>query len=205
MLRSMLELEPDLKVLGVAADGREAIRLASQLRPEVVIMDIAMPRLNGLEATRQIVRLLPNTRVVILSAHGDDAYRSRAAEAGAAAYLLKTITLEGLCETIRKVKSHGWAGRPGAQPAERVSEMPQAKVESPFGGLTSREVEVLQLIAEGYPNKAIAAHLGITLKTVGNHREHLMAKLDIHDAASLTRYAIREGIIQSGGLGELLG
>lgn len=201
-LRCRLELETDLKVVGEADDGRQAVMLAAKLRPEVVIMDIGMPGLNGLEATRQIMRLVPTTRVLILSAHGDDAYRARAMEAGAAAYLLKTGSLEGLCVAIRKLKPNGWAGRPGVQPVG--SEMRKRKVESPSRGLTSREVEVLQMIAESYPSKAIAAHLGITVKTVSNHREHLMAKLDIHDAASLTRYAIREGIIQTGGLGEIL-
>lgn len=204
-LRRRLELEPDFKVVGEAADGSEAVMLASKLRPGVVIMDISLPRLNGLEATRQIMRILPTTRVLILSAHGDDAYVARAAEVGAASYLLKSESLEALCEIIREAKPSARTRSWDSQEAKTVSEMQKGKLDSLHSGLTSREVEILQLIAEGYPNKGIAAHLGITLKTVGNHREHIMAKLDIHDAAGLTRYAIRTGIIESGGLGGMLG
>ncbi len=199
--RKMLELEADLQVVGEAEDGREAIALVKKLRPEVVLMDIAMPRLNGLEATRQVLKAFPDTKVIMLSAHSDDAYIKDATAAGAVGFLLKQSSSHLVCEAIRQVQK----GKPFFSPtvARRLRQLedqpPKRAGGSPSRNarLTSREVEVLQLIAEGKANKETAAELGISMKTIEKHREHLMQKLDIHDTAGLTRYAISAGIIES--------
>jgi DNA-binding NarL/FixJ family response regulator len=199
--RKMLELENDLQVVGEAQDGRQAVAMVKELRPAVVLMDIAMPRLNGLEATRQVLKAVPATKVLILSAHSDDAYITEATDFGAVGFLLKQTSSHVVCEAIRQVqkgntffgpavarrlhqlkgKSPGRAGRPQSRNAR----------------LSSREMEVLQLIAEGKANKESAAELGISIKTVEKHREKVMSKLNIHDTAGLTRYAISAGIIES--------
>ncbi len=199
--RKMLELEPGLEVVGEAQDGRQAVALVKKLRPEVVLMDIAMPRLNGLEATRQILQAVPATRVLMLSAHSDAAYVQDANEAGAMGFLLKQTSAHMVCEAIREVQKGNYyicpllakRLRERARPSPVRSGLPPPR----SFGLTAREMEVLQLIAEGKANKETAAELGIGLKTVEKHREHLMAKLDIHDTASLTRYAISAGVIES--------
>ncbi len=199
--RNMLELEDDLEVIGEAQDGRQAVALAKKLRPAVVLMDIAMPLLNGLEATRQVLKALPTAKVLILSAHSDDAYVKNATESGAVGFLLKQTSAHSVCQAIREVHQ----GKTFFDPSisKRLDQLhPQsprrAKMFSKKAArLTSREMEVLQLIAEGKANKETAAELGIGLKTVEKHREHLMEKLDIHDTAGLTRYAIGAGIIES--------
>ena len=197
----MLELEADLEVVGEAQNGRQAIALAKKLRPHVVLMDIAMPQLNGLEATRQLLKTLPATRVIMLSAHGDDAYVENATDAGAAGFLLKQTSAHDVCRAIREV----YQGKTYFSPsiARRFQKFNPlltgraGKLGQKARQLTSREMEVLQLIAEGKANKETAAELGIGVKTVEKHREHLMLKLDIHDTAGLTRYAISVGIIES--------
>lgn len=200
-LRKMLELEDGFVVIGEAQDGRAAVALAKKLRPNVVLMDIAMPELNGLEATRQILKSVPDTKVLMLSAHSDDAYVQNAADSGAMGFLLKQTSAQDVCHAIREIakgnqfftasvsKRHNRLnptsfGRSGATGKKAVQ-------------LTSREMEVLQLIAEGNANKQTASQLGIGIKTVEKHREHLMQKLDIHDTAGLTRYAISAGVIES--------
>jgi two-component system, NarL family, nitrate/nitrite response regulator NarL len=199
--RSLLKHERDIKVVGEAETGRQAVQLTRKLRPEVVVMDIAMPLLNGLEATRQILKAFPATKVLILSAHSDDAYVKNATEAGAMGFLLKQSSSHYVCQAIREVQKGNTFFSPSI--ARRVHDQYQ---KSPDGArllkkrsnrLSSREVEILQLIAEGKANKEIAAELGISIKTVEKHREHLMAKLDIHDTAGLTRHAIAAGIIES--------
>jgi DNA-binding NarL/FixJ family response regulator len=199
--RKMLELENDLEVIGEAQDGRQAVALVKKLRPNVVLMDIAMPRLNGLEATRQVLKDTPAAKVLMLSAHSDDAYVQTATEAGAVGFLLKQTSAHEVCRAIREVH----AGKTFFNPAisrrrDRLTPSSPGRHglhDKRIAQLTSREMEVLQLIAEGKANKETAAELGIGIKTVEKHREHLMEKLDIHDTAGLTRYAISAGIIEN--------
>jgi DNA-binding NarL/FixJ family response regulator len=200
-LRVLLEAEADMAVVGEAQDGRQAVEMVVQLRPAVVVMDIAMPLLNGLEATRQILEAVPTTRVLILSAHSDEEYVERVTGLGAAGYVLKQSSLEDLASAIRTAH----AGKTYVSPSislrsrRRTSETPRRRSgvqpTTPMR-LTSREAEVLQLVAEGKANKQTAAALGISIKTVEKHRQSLMTKLDIHDVAGLTRYAIAIGSIE---------
>jgi DNA-binding NarL/FixJ family response regulator len=200
-LRTLLEAEGDIDVVGEAETGRQAVQLTRKLRPAVVVMDIAMPLLNGLEATRRIREALPATKVLILSAHNDDAYVEQVIALGASGYLIKQTSAHVLSKAIREVQK----GRTFFSPAiskrlrARARKSPDAEGarKSERAGLSSRELEVLQLIAEGKANKESAAELGISIKTVEKHRQHLMEKLNIHDTAGLTRYAISTGIIES--------
>ena len=198
--RKMLELEDDIEVVGEASDGRQAIALARKLQPDVVIMDIAMPLLNGLEATRQLLKALPGAKVLMLSAHSDDAYVKNATDSGAVGFLLKQTSAHDVCLAIREVHAGKMFFSPSiSQRRHRLNVAPleRGPLNKKTAQLTSREMEVLQLIAEGSANKQIAAELGIGIKTVEKHREHLMEKLDIHDTAGLTRHAISAGIIES--------
>jgi DNA-binding NarL/FixJ family response regulator len=199
--RKMLDLEDDLEVVGEAQDGRQAVAMAKKLRPDVVLMDIAMPLLNGLEATRQVLKAVPGTKVVILSAHSDDAYVSNATESGAVGFLLKQTSAHDVCRAIKEVQKGKTFFSPSiARHFDRLHPQVPGRtgaINQKLTTLTSREMEVLQLIAEGKANKETAAELGIGMKTVEKHREHLMQKLDIHDTAGLTRYAISAGIIES--------
>lgn len=200
-LRKLLETEGDLDVVGEATTGRQAVTLAQKLHPDVIIMDIAMPQLNGLEATRQIRQLVPAAKVIILSAHCDDAYVEHVTELGVAGYLIKQTSAHILAATIREVQK----GKVVYDPAiskhlrQRKQDVLKQKGESgtKISRLSSREVEILQLIAEGKANKQMAVDLGISVKTVEKHRDRLMHKLDLHDTAGLTRYAISAGIIES--------
>jgi len=197
--RSLLEREHDMKVIGEAKNGRQAVQLARNLRPEVVVIDIAMPLLNGLEAARQIRRAVPDAKVLILSAHSDDAYVEQMAALGAAGFLLKHTSSHDLAEAIREVqKGHVFfAPSISKQVKDRSQKPSDPEGSKKSNRLSSREIEVLQLIAEGKPNKQVAAELGVSFKTVDKHRQNLMSKLNIHDIAGLTRYAISEGIIES--------
>lgn len=199
--RKMLELEKDLRVVGEAEDGRQAVAMIKKLRPAVVLMDIAMPRLNGLEATRQVLKAVPETKVLMLSAHSDDAYIEDATASGAVGFLLKQASAHVVCEAIREVQKGKTFFCPSLakrfQDRARKSPRLVGSPEPHKVCLTSREIEVLQLIAEGKANKETAVELGISMKTVEKHREKLMSKLDIHDTAGLTRYAIGAGIIES--------
>jgi DNA-binding NarL/FixJ family response regulator len=197
----LLELEADLEVIGEAQGGRQAVALVKKLRPDVVVMDIAMPLLNGLEATRQILKAAPSTKILILSSHSEEAYIKDAMESGAAGFLLRHACSHGLSEGIRKVnKGHNFFGPSIAKllPKRQRKSLARAIRSKPrHAGLTSRETEVLQLIAEGNRNSEAATELGIGIKTVEKHRENLMEKLDIHNTAGLTRYAISARIIES--------
>jgi DNA-binding NarL/FixJ family response regulator len=200
-VRVLLEAEDDIAVVGEAQDGRQAVEMAKKLRPDVVVMDIAMPLLNGIEATRQILEAAPTTRVLVLSAHSDEEYVERVTELGAAGYVLKQSSLEDLATAIRTANAgeiyvspsitRRRPGRVGATSAAHGAPRGPAPLK-----LTSREAEVLQLVAEGKANKQTAAALGISIKTVEKHRTSLMTKLDIHDVAGLTRYAIAIGSIE---------
>jgi DNA-binding NarL/FixJ family response regulator len=199
--RKMLELEDDFEIVAEAQDGRQAVTLAKKFRPEVVLMDIAMPLLNGFEATRQIIKAVPTTKVLMLSAHSDDAYVKNATDSGAMGFLLKQTSAHDVCRAIREVQKGKKFFSPSiSRRQDRLN--PQSfnragAIKKKNADLTSREMEVLQLIAEGKANKQTAEELGIGIKTVEKHREHLMEKLDIHDTAGLTRYAISSGIIEN--------
>jgi DNA-binding NarL/FixJ family response regulator len=199
--RKLLEAEDDLEVIGEAQTGRQAVELTRKLRPAVVVMDIAMPLLNGLEATRQIRKAVPSTKVLILSAHSDDAYVDQAIAFGAAGYLIKQTSSHDLSRAIREVQNGNTFFSPSI--AGRFHNRSQKSrnggglLKKKIARLSSRELEVLQLIAEGKANKQTAAELGISIKTVEKHRQNLMAKLNIHEISGLTRYAIAAGIIES--------
>lgn len=199
-LRSLLQTEQDIEVIGEAETGRQAVQVAVALKPDVVLMDIAMPLLNGLEATRQITKQAPACRVLILSSYNDDEYVHELTEAGGAGYLLKQADFTDIVRAIREAKKGNAFYSPAI--SRRLTDRYRETI---VGGvlvkkrtdlLTSREIEVLQLIAEGESNKQIAAELGISVKTVERHRQRLMDKLAIHDIAGLTRYAISKGLIE---------
>ncbi len=200
-LSALLNADGQFKIVGEARNGREAVEQARTLRPDVILMDIAMPVLNGLEATRQILATNPAARVLILSAHSDNVYVERMNDAGVAGFLEKQTSAEILTKAIRVVFKGNTFFSPSI--AKRLAQDPGKPVtreglpKANGTRLTSRESEVLQLVAEGQANKQVAAELGISIKTVEKHRQHLMDKLDIHETAGLTRYAIAQGIIES--------
>jgi DNA-binding NarL/FixJ family response regulator len=200
-LRVLLEAEQDITIVAEADNGRQAVQLTKKHLPDVVVMDIAMPMLNGLEATRQIIREAPASKVIILSSYSDDEYVHQLTEAGAAGYLLKQTAATDLMKAIREARKGNAFFSPAI--SKRLLEhyreafMKGMPVRKRAELLTSREAEVLQLIAEGKPNKQIAAELCISIKTVEKHRQQVMNKLNIHDVAGLTRYAISKGIIES--------
>lgn len=202
-LRALLALEEDIEIVGEAENGRQAVILARELSPHVIVMDIAMPVLNGLEATRQITRNAPSSKVIILSSYSEDEYILQTTESGAAGYLVKQTATNDLLKAIREVHAGNAFFSPDV--AKRLRDQcrdvlrpgDQSRKRSDCY-LTSREAEVLQLIAEGRANKQIAAELCISIKTVEKHRQQVMNKLGIHDVAGLTRHAIAKGIIESG-------
>ena len=199
-LRNLLELEDDIEVIGEAPEGRQGVELAKKLRPDVVLMDIAMPRLNGLEASRQILAALPASKVVILSAYSDEAYVTHTNESGARGFLLKHTSADNVCRAIREVQKGNTFFSPTiSKRLKRQNKLDRnGDAKAPAARLSPREVEVLQLIAEGCANKEMAQELKISTKTVEKHRQHIMEKLDVHDTAGLTRYAIRTGVIENG-------
>lgn len=200
-LKALLSYEKDIEIVGEANDGRTAVELAEKLQPDIIVMDIAMPILNGLEATRQVLQRVPKTKVIILSAHNDDAYVKQALDFGASGYLLKQIAGNVLPRAIREVYHSTSCFSPAIfrrlvhhREKSRANGEPQPKLEAPL--LSPRETETLQLIAEGSTNKEAAAKMGISIKTVEKHRHKVMEKLNIHNTAGLTRYAIENGIIE---------
>ena len=200
-LCSILETENDIEVVGQALDGCEAVKLAKELHPAVIIMDIAMPRLNGLDATHQILKAIPSTRILILSAHTDDAYVEQAVGLGAAGYLVKQAPFLILAEVVREAyKGNTFFARPVPKHLRDQGRGLHDQGElhaNKIAKLTLREVAVLQLIAEGNANRETASELGISMKSVEKHRQALMEKLNIHNITGLTRYAISAGIIES--------
>ena len=200
-LRALLTAEGDIEVIGEAENGRQAIQIVKRLLPDVAVIDIAMPVLNGLEATRQITRAVPSTKVLILSSYSDDDYVQQVTQAGAAGYLVKQTAANELLKAIREAHrgnayfSPAIAKRLRDQCREAFVSGQPARRRPDY--LTTREAEVLQLIAEGQANKQIAAELCISIKTVEKHRQQVMNKLNIHDVAGLTRHAISKGIIET--------
>jgi two-component system, NarL family, response regulator NreC len=197
-LRLLLERQPNLEVVAEAADGQEAVRLAAAEKPEVVIMDIAMPHLNGVEATRQIVTRNPETAVVILSMHSDESYVLRSLKAGARAYLLKDSAEADLIAAIRAIQGGKSFFSPGVRrilTEDYVHQLAKLGVEDTYELLTPREREILQLVAEGKSNKEVANLLNLSLYTVETHRGHILQKLNLHSVPELILYAVRKGII----------
>ena len=192
-LKSLLERE-GFRVVAEAADGREALRLAETSHPDVVILDLAMPGLNGVDAAREIARSAPKTKAILLTMHKEDPYVLQALSAGVHGYVLKTQASADLVQAIREVTRGSIYLSPGVSRA--VVDAYRAKTELPPDPLSPREREVLQLVAEGKTTKEVAAILGVSVKTAESHRTRIMEKLDIHETAGLVRYAIRRGVIQ---------
>jgi DNA-binding NarL/FixJ family response regulator len=197
-LRGLITEEADLTIVGEAEDGRDAIAKITELRPDVVIMDIGMPSLNGIEATRQLKRDLPKTHVIALSMHTDEKYVAEMLRAGANGYLCKKCEADELIQAIRVVMN----GQTYLSPAiagtlvENYVRNSTAAPTSAFSQLTDREREILQMLAEEKSVKEIAADLNLSIKTVHSHREHLMQKLNVQTMAGLTKYAVREGLTE---------
>lgn len=198
-LRMILEKHEDLIVAGEADDGRQAVALADQLQPDIVVMDIAMPNLNGIDAAKQIVAKHPRIEIVFLSMNSDETYVLRALKSGAKAYLLKDSAEADLIEAVRSVRQ----GKSYFSPAvsktlleEYSRQLQQRGMEDSYELLSMREREVLQLIAEGKANKEVANLLNLSLHTVETHRTHILQKLNLHSAPELILYAVRKGIIR---------
>jgi DNA-binding NarL/FixJ family response regulator len=200
-LKALLKAEEDIEVIGEAENGRVAVQFVRKTPPDVIIMDVAMPLLNGLEATRQILKVAPTTRVLVLTSYSDDDCVQQLTEAGVSGYLIKQTAANELVKAIREVQkgnaffSPTIAKRLRDQCREAFANGQPVKKNIE---LTSREAEVLQLIAEGFSNKQIAAELCISIKTVEKHRQQVMNKLNIHDVAGLTRYALTKGLVERG-------
>ncbi len=197
-LRALVEKQPDMTVSGEAADGREAVQIAEENAPDVVVMDIAMPNMNGIEATRRIVAQRPATGVVILSMHQDESYVLRSLKAGARGYLLKDSLRSDVVEAIRSVaQGRSFLTRKVSRLLQEdyIRQMERRGVEDSYDLLTDREREILQLIAEGRTNKEVANVLNIGLTTVETHRTHILQKLGLHSVPELILYAVRKGII----------
>ncbi len=197
-LRALLERQSDIEVVGEADDGRQTVELAASLVPDVVVMDIGMPGLNGIEATRQIANKRPGAAVVILSMHSDETYVMRAMEAGARAYLLKDSAKADLLRAIQAVSQ----GKSFFSPKisrilaeDYVRLLKQKGGEDSYELLTGREREILQLLVEGKTNKEVATLLNVSLYTVETHRSHILQKLNLHSPTELVLYAVRKGII----------
>jgi DNA-binding NarL/FixJ family response regulator len=192
-LKAILERE-GFDVVGEASDGREAVQLARTLHPDVAILDLSMPLLNGLQATQEILHVSPRTKTILLTMHTEDHYVLEAIRAGIRGYVVKRQAAMELIQAIREVANGAVYLSPSISAA--VVQAYLHKTELPADPLTSRERQVLQLVAEGKTTKEVAQLLGISTKTAESHRTRIMAKLDIHETASLVRYAIRRGLIQ---------
>jgi DNA-binding NarL/FixJ family response regulator len=193
-VRALLERGGAFEVVGEAADGHEGLRLAQKLRPDVALVDLAMPNLNGIDTCREMRRTSARTKTILLSMHREDRYILEALRAGIRGCVLKTQVASDLGQAIHEVMQGGIYLSPGVSRA--VVEAYLAKSELPPDPLSPRERQVLQLVAEGKTTKEIAVFLGISVKTAESHRVRLMGRLDIHDTAGLVRYAIRQGVIQ---------
>ena len=197
-LRALLERQPNLEVVGESENGRETVELVASLGPDVVVMDVAMPVLNGIEATKTIVTQRPATAVVILSMHADESYVMRALKAGARGYLLKDSAAADLISAIQAVSQNKSFFSPKVSrilAEDYVRVLKQKGAVDSYDLLTSREREILQLLAEGMANKEVATALNISPYTVETHRRHILEKLNLHNPAELILYAVRKGII----------
>ncbi len=197
-LRMLLEREPGFEVVAEASDGRQAVELAESLKPDVAVLDIGMPNLNGIEATRQIVQKLPRTRVVVLSMHSDESYVLKALKSGARGYLLKDSAESDILNSIRAVND----GKAYFSPEisrmlveDYMRQMQQRGVEDSYELLTPREREILQMLAEGRSNKEISSALNLSPYTVETHRGNILQKLNLHSLPELILYAVRKGVI----------
>lgn len=197
-LRFLLERQPDMEVVGEAKDGREALRLAEELDPTIVIMDIAMPLLNGIDATAQIIKRNPKTGLIILSMHADETYLVRVLSAGAKGYLLKDVAELDLIRAVRAVSQGKSFFSPQISEAlleDYMRQLKQRGLQDSYDLLTDREKEILQLLAEGKSNKEVAALLDLSVYTVETHRANLMQRLGLHSTAEIVLYAVRKKII----------
>jgi DNA-binding NarL/FixJ family response regulator len=197
-LRRILETQPQIEVVAEAADGREALRLAENCQPDVAVVDITLPLLNGIELTRQLRRVLPRTRVLILSMHSDPAYVRRALEAGARGYLVKDADDLDLTKAVLALNGGGSYFSPSISHLVLKGFLrgkEEFSVEDELGRLSSREREVLQLVAEGKSSKEIAQVLNLSVSTVETHRKHIMEKLGLHSTAAIVRFAVRKGLV----------
>lgn len=191
--RAILAQQPDMQIVGEAGNGRDAMALAQETSPDVIVMDVAMPELNGIEATRRLTATLPNTRVLALSMHKDSVYVREMLKAGAKGYLLKDSVENDLLEAVRALSRGGEYISPAVQAALMSPYRNQGT--TPLDLLTSREREVLQLVAEGKTNKEVAAILQISVFTVDAHRGRIMEKLNVHNVNELVRFAVRNGLV----------
>lgn len=195
-LQRLLDLEEDMEVVGQAQDGRRAVELACEHRPDVVVLDVAMPRLNGLAAIRQILRDAPATRVIALTMHTSGQIVTDALRAGASGYVVKSARIEEVVQAIRAVAAGKTylSSEIAGQIVENFVRSGAAEPDAPGSVLSDREKEVLQLVAEGRTTRGIASTLHVSVKTVETHRRSIMRKLDLHNVAQLTKYAIRQGL-----------
>lgn len=199
-LRRIIEEQPDWEVVAEASNGREAVRLTLELLPSIVVLDIGMPQMNGIEAIRQIMRKAPAVHVLILSMHSDEAYIVQVLQAGARGYLLKDSADEDLVKALNAIAQ----GKSFFSPAvarvmldDYVRHLAERGVTDRYDSLSEREREIFQLVAEGHSNKEIAQLLALSTSTVETHRAHIMEKLNLHDRTELVRYAIRKGLIEA--------
>jgi len=196
-LRRILELDPEVEIVGEVGDGRVALEAAQRLRPAVAIVDISLPELNGIEVTRQLAKSAPDIKVLILSMHADDAYIRQSLRAGAKGYLLKDADDQDLLKAVAALHAGGSYFSPAVSKVVLEGYLHDgAKVDDEIAALSARERQVLQLIAEGKSNKEVAQALDIAVSTVESHRKHLMEKLDLHNTADMVRFAVRKGVIQ---------
>ncbi len=196
-LRRLLETNPDVRIVGEVGNGRAALEAAERLRPAVAIMDISLPGLNGIEVTRQLARIVPDTKVLILSMHADEAYVRQSLQAGATGYLLKDADEQDLHRAVMALSVGGSYFSPSVSRVVLEGYLNQGRQPADeLGALSDREREVLQLVAEGKSNKQVAHALDVAVSTVESHRKHIMEKLNLHNTAEMVRFAVRKGIVQ---------
>jgi two-component system response regulator NreC len=198
-LKMMLNAQPDMEVVGEAQDGRQALQEAQRLQPDIILMDITMPDMNGIEATKQIKKELPDVKVLILTMHEHEEYVFQALRAGASGYMLKEAADTELISALRIIQSGQFYLSPAAQSVmvgDYLQRVRTGEEKDSYSSLTEREREILKLVAEGYTNNQIAERLVISPKTVDTHRTHIMDKLNLHSRAELVKYAMRRGLLE---------